>query len=199
MLNLHRPTPVFSSDVPFVSFFLSFFLVNFASAGTPSSTFVQYSRRERLLFFAVLRYLSSVQSSPVWLNVSCKGEQGGSPPLKGVPAEAEEAYTWLQKLFFQLVCRPNTSSSLHHSRTEKLKFWSIRSQSLRNMLLLLSWSNSSRCLPLGGGGGNANGVQSKGHNVRFALFFVFTLFKKPSTICIVSHIKLFISVISGTE
>lgn len=95
--------------------------MNFASAGTPC-IFVQYSCRERFLFSAQLQNLSSVQSSPVWLNMSCKGEQGGSPPLKEVPVEAEEAFIWLQKIFFQLVCRPNTSSRLYRSRTEKLKF-----------------------------------------------------------------------------
>lgn len=119
MLNLHRPTPVFSSGIPFFGGF--FFPAEYSSAGTPC-IFIQYSCRERLLFFAMLQNLSSVQNSPVQLNVSCKGEQGGSPPLKGVPVEAEEACIWLQKLFFQLVRRPNTSSSLHHSKTEKLKF-----------------------------------------------------------------------------
>lgn len=120
--------------------------------------------------------LSSVQSNPVCFNVSCKG---GSPPLLGVLVEAEEAC--LQELFFQLVCRPNTSSSLQHSRTEKLKCWSIKSQSLRNKLLLLCWTDSSPCCPLGGLGGcwekTASEVQSKGYSVKFPLLFLFMLLK----------------------
>lgn len=44
----------------------------------------------------------------------------------------------------------------------------------------------------------ASGVQSKGHDVKFSLLFIFMLFKNPSIICAFSQFILFISVISNT-
>lgn len=152
MLNLHCPTPVFSSDRPFFPP-----TVNFASAGTPC-TFVQYSCRDRLLFFAVLWDVSSVQSSPVWLNASTKGEQGGSLSLQGVPVEAEEACIWLKKLFSSLSADQTVHQVFIRQRLKSLNSGAI--QSLRNNLLLLSWTNSSPYPQLGGA---SSSCSKKGH------------------------------------